>query len=471
MNREPHGPKIPPHDLQAEKAVLGSILLDPNVTPDIMEVLRSKDFYHDGNSRIYQSMEELYEQSIPLDILTLTDALRKKGDLDKVGSEVYIAQLADYVPTSAHAYQYARVVKEKSTLRTLITAGSKIVESAHGMDEVEDILDNAERLILSIGESYMERTYAPIGKIVNDAFGSLEKIKIRHESPEGNLYVTGVPTGYRALDHLTTGFHPSDLVIVAARPSMGKSALALHLARNMAVDHQKKVGVFSLEMSSEQIALRLLSLESRVPFEKLRRAELDKDDWNRLTDAASRLMKTAIIIDDDSLLDPRGIRTKARRMKKEYGLDVVIVDYLQLMNSTRNRENRQQEITEISRSLKILAKELDVVVIAASQLSRAIEQREDKRPRLSDLRESGAIEQDADTVMFIHREAYYQRNFKEESSSESDIQKINRPHEAEIIIGKQRNGPIGTASLMFDPTVVGFFSIDSRYAGFSDSLP
>ncbi len=464
-SRQP--PKQPPHDLQAEKAVLGSILLDTNVISDIMEILRNRDFYHEANRLIFRCMEELYEQSTPLDILTLSDALKKKGELDKLGGDLYLAQLADYVPTSAHAYQYARVVKEKSTLRTLISTGSQIVESAYGMEEVEDILENAERLILSIGESYMERSYAPIGKVVNDAFGSLEKIKIRHESPEGNLYVTGVPTGFRALDQLTTGFHPSDLVIVAARPSMGKSALALHLARNMAVDFQKRVGIFSLEMSSEQIALRLLSLESRVPFEKLRRAELVTEDWNRLTDAASRLMKTSIIIDDDSLLDPRGIRTKARRMKKEYGLDVVIVDYIQLMNSTRNRENRQQEITEISRSLKILAKELDVVVISASQLSRAIEQREDKRPRLSDLRESGAIEQDADTVMFIHREAYYQRNIKEEAA-ESDIRMINRPHEAEIIIGKQRNGPIGTIQLMFDPTVVGFFSIDSRFHSPSD---
>jgi replicative DNA helicase len=244
---------------------------------------------------------------------------------------------------------------------------------------------------------------------------------------------------------------------------MGKSALALQLARNMAVDYGYKVGIFSLEMSSEQIALRLLSLESKVNFEKLRKADISADEWNRLTAAASKFMKASIIIDDDSMLDPRGLRTKVRRIKKEYGLDAIVIDYLQLMNSGRNRENRQQEISEISRSLKVLGREMDIAVISASQLSRSVEQREDKRPRLSDLRESGAIEQDADTVIFIHRETYYKRAKFEEDEDVGEIQMLNHPHPAEIIIGKQRNGPVGSINLIFDPTVVGFFSMEKSF--------
>jgi len=267
---------------------------------------------------------------------------------------------------------------------------------------------------------------------------------------------SGLSTGYKALDSITTGFHRSDMVVIAARPSMGKSAFALHLAKNMAMDSGLKVGIFSLEMSAEQIALRLLSLESGVAFEKIRKAShLTQDEWNHLTLAASKLVKAPLIIDDDSMLDPRSLRGKARRIKKEFGLDAIIIDYLQLMSGGSNRENRQQEISEISRSIKILAREMDIAVIAASQLSRAVEQRDNKRPRLSDLRESGAIEQDADTVIFIHREAYFNR--QKNASDESEIQMLNDPHEAEIIIGKQRNGPIGTVKLMFNPKVVGFF--------------
>src|SRR6056297_2005580 len=455
--------KTPPNDIEAERAVLGSIFLDTEITGDIMEILRHEDFYNEANKRIYNCMEILYDEAEAIDPLTLTDLLRKQGNLQRVGGEITIAQLADSVPTSAHARHYAKVVREKSILRNLISAGSKIVESAFSLDDVENILDQAERSILSIGERYIDKSYAPIGKIVHNAFDKLDQIKIRHNSPEGNLYVTGLATGFRALDEMTTGFHRSDLIIVAARPSMGKSALALQLARNMAVDHGLKVGIFSLEMSSEQIALRLLSLESRVNFEKLRKADLTSDEWERLTHAASKFMEASIIIDDDSMLDPRGLRTKVRRIKKEYGLDAIVIDYLQLMNSGRNRENRQQEISEISRSLKVLGREMDIAVISASQLSRSVEQREDKRPRLSDLRESGAIEQDADTVIFIHRESYYKRTKFEEEEDVGEVQMLNHPHPAEIIIGKQRNGPVGSINLIFDPTVVGFFSMNKSF--------
>lgn len=455
--------RIPPNDLEAERAVLGSILLDPEVAGDVFEILRHEDFYNHSNQLIYNCMEMLYDDAEAIDPLTVSDLLRKQKHLETVGGELSIAQLADSVPTSAHAVHYAKVVREKSILRNLINSGSKIVESAFSLDDVDNILDQAERSILSIGERYIEKSYAPIGKIVHDAFDKLDQIKVRHDSPEGSLLVTGLATGFKALDEMTTGFHRSDLVIVAARPSMGKSALALQLARNMAVDYGYKVGIFSLEMSSEQIALRLLSLESKVNFEKLRKADISSDEWNRLTDAASKFMKASIIIDDDSMLDPRGLRTKVRRIKKEYGLDAIVLDYLQLMNSGRNRENRQQEISEISRSLKVLGREMDIAVISASQLSRSVEQREDKRPRLSDLRESGAIEQDADTVIFIHRESYYKRSKFEDDEDVAEVQMLNHPHPAEIIIGKQRNGPVGSINLIFDPTVVGFFSMDKNF--------
>ncbi|MDD3052538.1 MAG: replicative DNA helicase, partial [Candidatus Cloacimonetes bacterium] len=399
--------RIPPSDIESERAVLGCILLDAEVINDIMEILRDKDFYLESHKKIFRSMELLYEKGDAMDVLTVADMLRKSGDLEKAGGELGIAQLADSVPTSAHSLQYAKVVREKSVLRNLISAGSKIVENAYSLGEVDEILDQAERSILGIGERYIDKSYSPMKQVLDAAFEKITKIKILHQSVEGNLLVTGIPTGYRALDSMTTGFHRSDLVIIAARPSMGKSALALQLARNMAVDFKQKVGIFSLEMSGEQIALRLLSLESRVNFEKLRKADISNNEWDRLTSAASRLSGSSIIIDDDSMLNPRTLRTKARRIKKEFGLDVLVVDYLQLMNSGRDRENRQQEISEISRSLKVLGREMDVAVIAVSQLSRSVEQREDKRPRLSDLRESGAIEQDADMVLFIHRPEYY----------------------------------------------------------------
>jgi len=456
--------RIPPNDSEAERAVLGSILLDPEVAGDVFEILRHEDFYNHSHQLIYNCMEMLYDDAEAIDHLTVSDLLRKQKQLETVGGELAIAQLADSVPTSAHATHYAKVVREKSILRNLINSGGKIVESAFSLDDVDNILDQAERSILSIGERYIEKSYAPIGKIVHDAFDKLDQIKVRHDSPEGALLVTGLATGFKSLDEMTTGFHRSDLVIVAARPSMGKSALALQLARNMAVDHGYKVGIFSLEMSSEQIALRLLSLESKVNFEKLRKADISADEWNRLTDAASKFMKASIIIDDDSMLDPRGLRTKVRRIKKEYGLDAIVIDYLQLMNSGRNRENRQQEISEISRSLKVLGREMDIAVISASQLSRSVEQREDKRPRLSDLRESGAIEQDADTVIFIHRESYYKRAKFEEEEDVGEVQMLNHPHPAEIIIGKQRNGPVGSINLIFDPTVVGFFSMEKSFS-------
>lgn len=450
--------RTPPNDLEAERAVLGSMLIDPETVGDIIEILKNEDFYHEKHKIVFHGMEILYEKADPIDLVTLSDVLRKENVLEKTGGELFLAQLADGVPTSAHSLEYAKLVREKSILRNLIFTGSKIVENAYSLEDVEIILDQAERSILRIGERTLERSFQPMKDIITRAFEKLVDIKIKHDSPEGLNFVSGLPTGYRSLDSITTGFHKTDLVIVAARPAMGKSALALNFAKNMATDFKLKVGVFSLEMSAEQIALRLLSLDARVPFSKLRKGDITTQEWDRLTLSASRLTAAQLIIDDASMLEPRTLRTKARRIKKEYGLDAVVVDYMQLMSCGKDRENRQQEISEISRSLKLLGKELDVAVIAASQLSRSVEQREDKRPRLSDLRESGAIEQDADTVLFIHREAYYNR--KKETSEDSEIAIVNVPHEAEIIIGKQRNGPIGTVKLIFDPNYVGFYPLE-----------
>ena len=452
--------KIPPQSLEAEEAVIGSILIDPEIVGDVMEILSYNDFYLDFHRSVFEAMEELYDLSEPIDIVSLCEKLRRKGILDRLGGELKIAQLADAVPTSAHALHYAKIVKEKSILRRLISAGTKIVESAYSENDLETILDEAERTIFRISEDQITKSYSAMESIMHRTFENIEKLKKRGESPEGQILITGNPTGYRILDNMTMGFQPSDLIIVAARPSMGKTAFALSIARNMALKFDKTVGIFSLEMSKEQLALRLLSAESFVELSKIRSGYLNEEEWQRLTNAASKFYKSKIIVDDEPSLDPRTLRTKARRMKKEYGLDVIVVDYLQLMHNSRRNENRQQEISEISRSLKLLARELNVSVIAVSQLSRAVEQREDKRPRLSDLRESGAIEQDADVVLFIYREEYYSRK----KNSDENVQISKEPHVAEIIIGKQRNGPIGTIELIFNPKFVSFYEKDSLHA-------
>lgn len=452
--------RIPPQNLEAEEAVIGSILIDQEIVGEVMEIITHDDFYLDFHRSVFEAIEELYDVSEPIDILSVCEKLRSKGILERLGGELKIAQLADAVPTSAHAVHYAKIVKEKSILRKLINAGTKIVESAYSEDDLDRILDEAERTIFSISEDQITRSYAAMESIMHGVFENIEKLKRQGESPEGQILVTGNPTGYRSLDNMTMGFQPSDLIILAARPSMGKTAFALSIARNMALKFDKTVGIFSLEMSKEQLALRLLAAEAFVELSKIRSGFLNDNEWQRLTNAASKFYKSKIIVDDEPSLEPRSLRTKARRMKKEYGLDVIVVDYLQLMHNSRRSENRQQEISEISRSLKLLARELNVSVIAVSQLSRAVEQREDKRPRLSDLRESGAIEQDADIVIFIYRDEYYKR--KKESDNET-IFISKEPHPAEIIIGKQRNGPIGTIELIFNPKFVSFYEKDSLH--------
>ncbi|HQQ18153.1 MAG TPA: replicative DNA helicase, partial [Fervidobacterium sp.] len=382
-----------PANIEAEQALIGSILIEPERLDQIVSIVNSSDFYDVKNRYIFSAIEQLHDESLPIDIISVCDKLKAQGTLDKVGGELYVAQLADGVPTSAHAEMYAQIIRDKAILRELISAGSQIVETAYSDSNVDEILDQSERIIFRIAESRATKSYIDIRNALTDVFEHLEELRDKHAKGLGG-FVTGIPTGFKKLDEVTSGFHKSDLVIVAARPSVGKTAFALSLAKNMAMIGEASVGIFSLEMSREQLIQRLLCMESLVDLQKVRRGWLNDEEWKRLMLGASNLMKSNIIVDDESNLEPRVLRAKARRMKKEYNVDAIFIDYLQLMSlEDSRRDSRQQEISEISRSLKLLARELDISIVALSQLSRAVEQREDKRPRLSDLRESGAIEQ------------------------------------------------------------------------------
>ncbi|KAF2962515.1 replicative DNA helicase [Fervidobacterium sp. 2310opik-2] len=440
-----------PANIEAEQALIGSILIEPEKLDNIVSIVSSSDFYDQRHRYIFSVIEQLHDEGLPIDIISVCDRLRNQDLLDKIGGELYVAQLADSVPTSAHAEVYAQIIRDKAILRELIAAGSQIVQNAYTDVAVDEILDEAERLVFRIAESRATKTYIDVKSALTEVFEHLEELREKHLKGLGGL-VTGIPTGFKKLDEMTSGFHRSDLIIIAARPSVGKTAFALNLAKNMALVGEASVGIFSLEMSREQLIQRLLCMESLVDLQKVRRGWLSDDEWKRLVQGASKLMKANIIVDDESNLEPRVLRAKARRMKKEYNVDAIFIDYLQLMNLGDRRDSRQQEISEISRSLKLLARELDISIIALSQLSRAVEQREDKRPRLSDLRESGAIEQDADVVIFLYRDEYYKK------------QHVDLPHETEIIIGKQRNGPIGTVTLMFNPSFTNFFEADAFHS-------
>jgi len=445
----------PPNNKEAEEAVLGSIFLDPSVLPDIIEEIRWEDFYYEKNRIIFKCMEDLFDRGIPVDTVSVLENLRQSKLLEKIGGEETIIYLAQIVPTTANVMYYTQIIKEKALMRALINASSEIVDAVRTIGDAQEVLEYAEKRIFSITEARATRTYDLLSNVIHDVFVQIEDLKNRAQKGEGEL-VTGIPTGFKQLDKISSGFHRSELVIIAARPSMGKSSFAANLATQMALKYDVPVAIFSLEMSKEQLANRILCSEAMVDLQKVRTGQISDEEWERLVQAAGDLSKSKLIFDDEPDLTPRLLRAKARRMKREYGIEVIFVDYLQLMTSrSRNYESRQQEITEISRSLKLLARELKITVVALSQLSRAVEQREDKRPRLSDLRESGAIEQDADLVMFLYRDAYYKR--KKESE---DKMILNEPHEAELIIGKQRNGPVGTLKLMFNPKLATFYEID-----------
>jgi replicative DNA helicase len=423
-----------PHNLEAEKSVLGAILIQNEAFNHAAELLDSGDFFRNAHTRIFDKMVILSERGDAIDFVTLKAELARTGDLDDVGGPAYIASLVDGVPRSANVEYYAKIVKEKSTLRSLIYSANKILAEAYaGEQEPDVLLDDAERQIFSIAEDRMRAGFTPLRDLVQGSFSAIEKLQ------QSKGAVTGVPTGFSDLDEMTTGLQPGDLVVVAARPSMGKTSLVLNMAQHVGTSTDMTVGFFSLEMSKEQLFMRMLTSEARIDAHRFRTGILSEKDYGKLSHALGTLAEARVFIDDTASIGVLEMRAKARRLKAEHGLHMLIIDYLQLMQGRGRFESRQQEVSAISRSLKGLAKELGVPIIALSQLSRAPEGRTDHRPQLSDLRESGAIEQDADIVMFIYRPEVY---LKEETPPED--QGI-----AEIIIGKQRNGPIGSVRLSF----------------------
>jgi replicative DNA helicase len=420
-----------PHSVDAERSVLGAILLENNAINRAQEILAENDFYRDTHRRIFKVMAALSERATAIDPVTVKEELVKSGDLEAVGGPAYIASLLDGVPHSSNIEHYAKIVREKAVLRRLIDAGGEIVKTAYEASrDVDEILDQSERLVFEIAQDQMRTGFLPMRAIADQSLKTIERLSEHRE------LVTGLATGFPTLNEMTSGLQPSDLVVIAARPGMGKTSFALNIAQHAAREG-KSIGVFSLEMSREQLFLRLLTGQARIDAHRMRTGRLGRDEWARLTAAFGELAGMPIFIDDTAGTGVLEMRAKSRRLKLEHGLDLLIVDYLQLMRGRGRAENRNQEISEISRSLKELAKELRLPVIAISQLSRAPEQRgNDRRPQLSDLRESGAIEQDADLVMFIYREEVYKPTEE------------NRGR-AQIIIAKQRNGPIGNLDLAF----------------------
>jgi replicative DNA helicase len=425
--------KLPPQHIEAEQSVLGGILIENEAINRVTEILDADDFYRDAHRKIFNALINLSERDEPADLITLTNELRKIDQLDSIGGASYLASLIDSVPTAANIEYYAKIIKEKSILRKLIQTSTEIItQSYEDRGDVEGFLDEAERAIFDISEKRVRPSFYSIREIVKESFTTIEKLFKKKE------LVTGVPSGFKELDRMTAGFQPSDLVIIAGRPSMGKTAFCLDIAEYAAIDNKIPVAIFSLEMSKEQLVIRMLCSQAHVEGTRLRTGYLHESDWPKLTIAAGNLSEAPIYIDDTAALSALELRAKARRLKADRGLGMVIVDYLQLMKGRARVESRQQEISEISRSLKALAKELNIPVIAVSQLSRKTEERTGNRPQLSDLRESGAIEQDADLILFIYRDEVYNRS--EDNPNRG---------KAEVIIGKQRNGPIGKIDLAF----------------------
>jgi replicative DNA helicase len=436
---------VPPQNLEAEESVLGAMMLSPGAIGAVSEVLDAGDFYRESHAKIYRAALALYAKGEPVDAITLVDELEERGDLEDAGSRTRIHELAALVPASANAGHYARIVREMATLRGLIRAGGEI--SGLGWErpgETTDLVDRAEQIVFDLSQSRVTSEFSHIEELLKDSF---ERITALYEA---GAEVTGTPSGFRDLDRLTSGFQPGNLIIVAARPSMGKSGLGLCMAANLAMRAEVPTAIFTLEMSKSEVTQRLMCSEAKVESQRLRTGKLAADDWPRLTAACDRLAKAPIYVDDTGSITMMEIRSKARRLKsREPGLGLIVVDYLQLMTSGASVENRVQEVSQISRQLKVLARDLDVPILAMSQLSRAVEQRHDKRPILSDLRESGSIEQDADLVMFIYRDEYY-------NPEETDQQGI-----AEVHLAKHRNGPTDTVKLSFL----------KRYAKFADLAP
>lgn len=432
------GGRIPPQDVEVEKNVLSAMLLDKEGVAVALEMLESTDFYRDKHRAIFEGMVSLYKKNEAVDILTLTEELRRAGNLEDIGGAGYISELASLVPSSANIEFHMKIIRDKALLRKLIHSCTNILKEAYdSSEEVESTLSEAQQAIFDISKAQKQGTYESIKPILNETFAEIERL--HHLDHSG---IIGVPSGFKALDDLTAGFQKGDLIIIAGRPSMGKTAFALNLARNAGVEYDMPVGFFSLEMSDMQLAQRLLCSEVMVDSQRLRTGKLREKEWPKLSRFVGKLAEAPLFIDDTPALDIIKLSARARRMCLERDIKLIIVDYMQLMEGPRGVDNRQQEIAFISRSLKTLAKQLNIPIIALSQLSRAVESRENKKPALSDLRESGAIEQDADLVMFVYREEVYIRD--QEEAKRKGIENI-----AEIIIGKHRNGPIGNIELTF----------------------
>jgi replicative DNA helicase len=435
--------RLPPQNLEAEQAVLGAILLDPDVLVTATEILDSNDFYRSAHEKIFLAMLNLSERQEPVDIVTLTAELQAQEVLEEIGGVAYLTQLSNSVPTAANIDHYANIVHEKAVARRLIKVATQIASTGYqASSDVSELLDEAEKKIFSLSQERSSRGFTHIKDVLLDTFERIEKLYANKGA------VTGVPTGYPDLDRMLSGFQKSDLIIVAARPSVGKTAFALNMAQNVAVRARLPVAIFSLEMSKEQLVQRILCADGNLDAGRMRTGFLEDDDWPKLSMAVGTLSEAPIFIDDTPGVTVSDIRSKCRRLQAEHGLGLILIDYLQLIQGRAGKsENRQQEISEISRSLKGIARELNVPLIALSQLSRSVEQRQDKRPMLSDIRESGSIEQDADVVAFLYRDDYYDK--------ESERKNI-----IEIIIAKQRNGPTGTVELVFLKNFNKFVSLE-----------
>ena len=430
--------RVLPHSVEAEQSVIGSMIMDRDAIMTASEVITSEDFYQSQYGVLFDAMLELYNEGTPVDLVTLQERLREKDVPPEISSLEFVRDLLDAVPTSANVRHYATIVQEKSMLRKLIKVNEDIANTCYlAREKTEDILEETEKKIFDLLQYRSTGDFVPIKQVVLNALDKIEK------ASKNKGTVTGIPTGFIDLDYKTSGFQPSDLILIAARPSMGKTAFVLNVAQYMAFKEGKTVAIFSLEMSKEQLVNRLFSLESKVDSQALRTGNLTDEDWAKLIEGAAVVGKSNLIIDDTPGISIAELRSKCRKFKLEHDLGIIIIDYLQLMSGGKHSESRQQEISEISRSLKAVARELNVPVVALSQLSRAVEQRPDHRPMLSDLRESGAIEQDADVVMFLYRDDYYNKD-------------TDKKNIAEVIIAKQRNGPIGTVELVWLPNYTKF---------------
>lgn len=449
--------RVPPHNIEAEQAVLSAVLLDNQALVTVMEMLEPDDFYLESHRVLMSCMQEMFEKGMPVDLIILADHLQATGKLEVAGGPAAISTLAGMVSTAANVKHWAGIVKDKSLLRRLITETTSLITEAYDdPEEVEEFLDRAESKVLDIATRQTKTTYQPINIIVQDSFKIIEEFDQRKGA------VTGVPSGFNDLDRLTSGFQKSELTILAGRPSMGKTALALNMVRHATFTADYTVAFFSLEMAASQLVMRLICSEARIPFDRLRRGEFKKSQWLTLTNAASTISQAKIYIEDSASLSVLELKAKARRIKSEFGLDMVVVDYLQLLRglgTKRSQNSREQEIAEISRAMKGMAKELEIPVMALSQLNRAVEQRDNKTPRLSDLRESGSLEQDADLIMFINRPGLYKKKAhgEDEDLSEED------DRYAELIVGKQRNGPIGVVKLTFLKEFTKFEPYEGKY--------